>query len=168
MIDSHCSLFIDSTSLTSARNMASFASLSDLNTFLVSRSYISGFKFSAEDSKVLSTLSSYPDAKTYPHAYRWAKHISALTGYSILLASTSSIANAPVASGNVAKPVANDDFDDMFGDDEPVKKADDIDNMFGDDDEDGETEEEKAATRARKERMETARKLKEEADAKKG
>lgn len=52
---------------------------------------------------------------------------------------------------------------------EAVKPKDDDDlDLFGDDDEDGETEEEKSAARARKERMETARRLKEESDAKKG
>ena len=49
----------------------------------------------------------------------------------------------------------------------PAAKADDFDNMFGDDD-DGETAEERAATVARKARMEAARKLKEEKDAKEG
>ena len=58
----------------------------------------------------------------------------------------------------------------MFGDSAaPAGKADAIDDMFaGDDDEDGETAEEKAATKARKERMALAKKLKEEADAKSG
>ena len=62
----------------------------------------------------------------------------------------------------------------MFGDDAPdAKKAtvadDDFDNMFGDDaEDDGETEEEKKANAARAERMATARRLKEEKDAKEG
>jgi len=71
-----------------------------------------------------------------------------------------------------AAPAAKkDDFDDMFGDDEPAAapaaKADEIDNMFGDD-EDGETAEERAATKARQARMEAARKLKEDKDAAEG
>ena len=72
------------------------------------------------------------------------------------------------------KPAAKaDDFDNMFGDDDETpapaatEKKDDLDNMFGDDD-DGETAEERAATVARKARMEAARKLKEEKDAKEG
>eukprot|EP01041_Mallomonas_annulata_P001937 gene1937-3757_t len=43
-----------------------------------------------------------------------------------------------------------------------------VDDMFGDDDDDDETADEKAATQARRLRMETARKLKEEKDAKDG
>ena len=55
----------------------------------------------------------------------------------------------------------------------PAKAADDFDDMFGGDDEEelneeGETAAEAAATKARHERMETARKLKEEKDAKDG
>ena len=76
-----------------------------------------------------------------------------------------------------SKKAASDDFDDLFGDDEPetpaaapapaAKKADDdMGNMFDEDDD--LTEEEKAATAARRARMEQARKLKEQADAAKG
>lgn len=63
----------------------------------------------------------------------------------------------------------------MFGDEpaeapktetKPAAAADDDMNLF--DDEDGETEEERAATKARKARMEAARKLKEEKDAAEG
>jgi hypothetical protein len=50
---------------------------------------------------------------------------------------------------------SKEEFDDLFGDEEeptpapaPVAKADELDNMFGDDD-DGETAEERAATKAR-------------------
>jgi translation elongation factor EF-1beta len=63
----------------------------------------------------------------------------------------------------------------MFGgdDDAPAaKKADDMDDMFGGDDEEvdenGETAAERGATKARHERMEAARKLKEDKDAKEG
>jgi elongation factor 1-beta len=69
-----------------------------------------------------------------------------------------------------------DDFDDMFGGEDeeeapkaaaPAAKGDDMDNMFEADDEDL-TAEEAEAAKARKGRMEAARKLKEEKDAKEG
>jgi elongation factor 1-beta len=64
---------------------------------------------------------------------------------------------APVKAAEAPKAAAKaDDFDDMFG------GGDD------DDDVDGETAEEKAATKARQERMALAKKLKEEKDAKEG
>ena len=65
----------------------------------------------------------------------------------------SSSAAKPAAKPS--KPVAGDDDMDLFGDDDDVNS-------------DGENAEEAAATKARRERMEAARKLKEEADAKKG
>ena len=64
----------------------------------------------------------------------------------------SSSAAKPAAKA--AKPAAADDDMDLFGDDDVNS--------------DGENAEEAAATKARRERMEAARKLKEEADAKKG
>jgi elongation factor 1-beta len=71
-----------------------------------------------------------------------------------------------------AKAKVEDDFDNMFGDEEPVQKAavkDEYADIFdyGETDE-AETEEEKAANKARQERMTLARKLKEEKDAKDG
>jgi translation elongation factor EF-1beta len=67
---------------------------------------------------------------------------------------------APAAKGAAPAKAA--------GEEAPKSAAADGD-MFGDDDdEDGETAEEKAANKARKARMEAARKLKEEADAKAG
>ncbi len=87
--------------------------------------------------------------------------------------------SAPAAAAPAtAKPAAKkddkkDDFDDLFGDDEPAKAApapaakknDDL-NIF-DDDED-EDEETRAANKARQERMMLAKKLKDEKDAASG
>ena len=97
-----------------------------------------------------------------------------LCSYAILAGgSSSSVAASPAAPSKAvaaAPATKKDDFDDMFGESaEPAAaKADEVDDMFGDDDEDGETAEEKVATKARKERMALAKKLKEEADAKSG
>ena len=85
--------------------------------------------------------------------HRWATHIVALTGASIIAKASTGGASKPAATKAAA---AADDFDDMFGgDDDEV-------------DENGETATERAATKARHERMEAARKLKEEKDAKDG
>ena len=95
-------------------------------------------------------------------------------GYAVLAGGAA--ASAPSSSGakspapKAAKPAADDDLD-LFGDDDdapkksatPAKK-DDVEDLFGDDDE--EDADEAAATKARRMRMEQARKLKEEADAK--
>ena len=82
-------------------------------------------------------------------------------------------APAPAAKGGAApaasKAAASDDFDDLFGDDEApkpaAKKDDDIFN-YGEGEE-GDAEEQ-AASKARRERMALAKKLKDEADAKAG
>lgn len=47
---------------------------------LATRSYVTGYSMSADDSKALSNLKLFPCANKQPHAYRWARHISALTG----------------------------------------------------------------------------------------
>jgi elongation factor 1-beta len=65
------------------------------------------------------------------------------------------------------KAAKADDFDNMFGDEEPAKPKDEFADIF-DYGETDETEEEKAANKARQERMAHARKLKEEKDAKDG
>lgn len=76
----------------------------------------------------------------------------------------------PAPAAKPAKKVEkNDDDLDLFGDDEPEAPAakDAVTGPYEDIDE-SLTEEEKAAARARRERMETARRLKEEKDAKEG
>merc|ERR1711862_645287 len=83
------------------------------------------------DSEFFSKFPSPPDAKQYPHAYRWYIHIAALKGVRGLYLSTPVPAPAPA----VEKPKAA-----------PKKKADDDDDddfdVFGDDDEEEEVEEE--------------------------
>jgi elongation factor 1-beta len=130
--------------------MPSFKSVDELNKHLATRSYVTGYSFSNDDKAALGELKSLPNAKSHAHAYRWAIHILALTGNSAQFLGG---AAAPSSAAPAAKAAADDDVGDMFGDD---------------DDEDGETAEEKAANKARKARMEAARKLKEEADAKAG
>ena len=113
--------------------------------------------------------------------------LSVALSYALLCGDCGASAPAPAAAKKDKKDAVKvekaaapkaakaEEFDDLFGDDEapaaaPAAKAaaadDDLD-LFGDDDDD-ETAEEKAANKARHERMEAARKLKEEKDAKDG
>merc|ERR1719487_2776724 len=119
--------------------MTSFESVAALNTFLASRSYVQGFSFSPADVAVLSSLSGIPEKAAYPHAYRWAIHIIALAG-----ADNVSFGGAVSAAKGAAAPAA--------------KAAEaEVEDMFIND---GETEEERAANKARHERMARARKPK--------
>jgi translation elongation factor EF-1beta len=96
-------------------------------------------------------------------------------GYALFSGASSSgakaapAAAAPVAKKEAPKKAAADDFDDMFGDEpeEEVAAAPKVKEAMYDE-EDGDNEEEKAANRARRARMEAARKLKEDKDAKDG
>mmetsp|Transcript_23072 Transcript_23072/g.33787 ORF Transcript_23072/g.33787 Transcript_23072/m.33787 type:complete len:244 (+) Transcript_23072:54-785(+) len=144
--------------------MSTFKNVGDLERHLATRSYVKGFSLSDADKAALSALSGIPDKASFPNAYRWAIHVIALVGLNNITFSGS-------CSGASAAPKkVNDDFDDMFGDEEEKKPAPkaaeaDFDDMFGDDDE---TEEERAANKARQERMALAKRLKEEKDAREG
>ena len=130
--------------------MATFANVDELNAHLATRSYVSGYSYSPADRAAFAALSGAPNGASHPHAFRWAKHIAALSNSWLVAgpAQTSSSSAAPAAPA--AKAAAADDDIDLFGDD------------------DEETAEEKAANKARHQRMEAARKLKEEKDAKDG
>ena len=60
--------------------MATFATVEALNTHLATRSYVTGYSLTADDKAALANLRGFPCAKSTPHSYRWALHISALTG----------------------------------------------------------------------------------------
>jgi translation elongation factor EF-1beta len=158
--------------------MASFKSLQDLESFIATRSYVEGYAFSSADVKVLSSLAGIPCRTSFPNAYRWAIHIIALVGlanvtFNGTCAGGAAAKAAAPAKAAAAPKAAADDFDDMFGDDEAkpaaVAKKDEMDDIFdyGEGDEE-ETEEEKAANKARQERIAHALKLKNEKDAKEG
>jgi hypothetical protein len=57
-----------------------FATVEDLNTHLATRSYVTGYSLSEDDKAALANLKATPSSSAQPHAYRWALHISALTG----------------------------------------------------------------------------------------
>jgi hypothetical protein len=60
--------------------MAKFSTVEELNKHLATRSYITGYSFSTDDKAALANLKAFPSAAGTPHAYRWARHISALSG----------------------------------------------------------------------------------------
>ena len=60
--------------------MAKFATVEALNTHLATRSYVTGYSLSEDDKAALANLKAFPSSSAQPHAYRWALHISALTG----------------------------------------------------------------------------------------
>eukprot|EP00270_Netrium_digitus_P014924 TRINITY_DN5154_c0_g3_i1.p1 TRINITY_DN5154_c0_g3~~TRINITY_DN5154_c0_g3_i1.p1 ORF type:complete len:264 (+),score=105.13 TRINITY_DN5154_c0_g3_i1:50-793(+) len=61
-------------------DLSSAAGLEELNSFLLTRSYISGYSASRDDLAVYSALASAPSAAEYVNAARWYKHITALLG----------------------------------------------------------------------------------------
>lgn len=144
---------------------AAIKNLPDLNGHLLTRSYITGFSPSADDASVFDRLGSdaLQASSSSPHAYRWALHIAALQGSVVKPAARSATVNTSPAKAKSASAAASDEFDNMFGSDEekPV-----VASVYEEDD--GETEEERAANKARRERMAKAAALKAEADAKKG
>lgn len=93
-----------------------------------------GYSQTIDDITELKALSEIPSLATYPHTYRWASHIIALTGISSIAKGT--------AAPAVASSTKADDFDDLFGDDDEEEVNDD-----------GENAEEAAATKARQARM---------------
>ncbi len=132
---------------------------------MATASYMKGYSFSPADTVAFKGLSSFPDQGATPNAFRWAKHIAALTGLQ-LGASTAAAKPAAAAAkpAAVAKPAAskpaNDELD-LFGDEEEEEDNGAIVNDMG------ETAEEVKAAEARRARMAAAAKLKADADAKK-
>jgi elongation factor 1-beta len=121
--------------------MVSFGDLStdtgikELDQYLLTRSYISGYQASRDDLVVYAALSKAPDASTTPHAARWHSHIKALLGASfpgagegvtIAGQSQAPAAGAAVVGGAAAGAAAaaiaadNDDDDDDSDDDDEM------------------------------------------------
>jgi elongation factor 1-beta len=140
--------------------MSTFKTVADLDSHLATRSYVQGYALSKADTDALSALSGIPTRDT-PNAFRWAVHIIALTGLEnvTFTGATTSAASKPAASKPAAKKSVEEDFDNMFGDDD---EDDEEPNEYG------ETAEDAKATKARQERMAQALKLKQEKDAKDG
>jgi len=115
-------------------NVNTEAGLKNLDAYLLTRSYISGYLASKDDMAVYTALSSAPKAN-YVNITRWYDHISALLRFSGVTAegegvkvesSASSVAIPEVADQKA--PAADEDDDDedvdLFGDEtEEEKKA---------------------------------------------
>ncbi|KAI1143583.1 putative elongation factor 1-beta [Hypoxylon sp. FL0543] len=124
-----------------------------LNSWLTTRSYVTGYSPSQADVAVFKAITSAPDAEKYPHAARWYKHIASFED------------EFPTLPGDASKPYT------VYGPEEaavtlnPAKAPDaaeeeDVD-LFGSDDE----EEDAEAVRVREERL-AAYKAKKEAKPK--
>ncbi|KAI1764770.1 hypothetical protein GGR53DRAFT_299709 [Hypoxylon sp. FL1150] len=121
-----------------------------LNSWLTTRSYVTGYAPSQADVAVFKALSSAPAADKYPHAARWYKHIASFED---------EFATLP---GDASKPYT------VYGPEEaavtlnPAKapateEAEDDVDLFGSDDE----EEDAEAVRVREERLAAYRAKKE-------
>ncbi|KAK9785783.1 hypothetical protein WJX73_009286 [Symbiochloris irregularis] len=153
--------------------MASFSDLSgssglgELDSYLLTRSYISGYQASRDDLSVFSALSSAPSSDKHPNAARWYSHIAALLGKSFPgkavgvkiagsaasgasgatssatsgASASTAVKGAPLAVQEAATPAAkaDDDDDEVLSDLDDDDDDDDMD-LFGE-----VTEEEKAA-----------------------
>jgi len=131
----------------------SLNTVDEVNAFMKTRSYVSGYAFSAADVEVFGKIG-LPDKAAAPHAYRWYVHIAALTGVKCLglVAGASSGAAAPAK--NAPKAPAAPKASPKASPKQKAKKAapapapeaeDDEDDFWGeDDDEDEETKAAKA------------------------
>jgi hypothetical protein len=105
-----------------------FTWLSDLNTgyFVVAGanswlSFYPSYTPSQADVHVFTTLSSAPNASTYPHAARWYTHIKSYAAEHGSLPGSSKAGEAFTDSSSKAPAAAEDEDDDevdLFGDDE--------------------------------------------------
>ncbi|KAI1466775.1 putative elongation factor 1-beta [Daldinia caldariorum] len=123
-------------------DLLSDAGLAVLNSWLTTRSYITGYAPSQADVAVFKAITSAPEAAKYPNAARWYKHIASFED------------EFPTLPGDASKPYT------VYGPEEvavtlnPAKAPDaaeeeeDVD-LFGSDDE----EEDAEAVRVREERL---------------
>merc|ERR1711907_607249 len=68
--------------MVSFADLSSSKGLKELDEYLLTRSYITGYQASRDDLAVYGAMASSPSAKEYPHAARWYSHIKALLGES--------------------------------------------------------------------------------------
>lgn len=96
--------------MVSFGDLSSDSAVKELDEYLLTRSYISGYQASRDDLVVYAALSKAPDAQSTPHAARWYNHIKALLGASfpgagegVTIAGQS---QAPAAAGAAAAGAA--------------------------------------------------------------
>ncbi|ROW00294.1 hypothetical protein VMCG_07251 [Cytospora schulzeri] len=109
------------------------AGLTDLNSWLTTRSYIVGYAASQADVTCFKALKECPDTATYPHAARWWEHIASYK------------ADFATLPGDASKPYT------VYGPDVIATEEEDHNDvdLFGSDDEEEDTE----ASRIREERL---------------
>ncbi|KAK3176470.1 hypothetical protein OEA41_007793 [Lepraria neglecta] len=103
--------------------------LQTLDTWVRTRSYITGYGPSQADVACYKQLKSAPEAAKFPHAYRWYKHMSSYTSEFSLLPGDpsktyttygpeqSELTVNPKDAPNAA-PAEEEDEDDLFGSDD--------------------------------------------------
>ncbi|GMH40114.1 hypothetical protein BSKO_08018 [Bryopsis sp. KO-2023] len=116
--------------------------LAELNDYLLTRSYISGYQASRDDLAVFSAMGSAPSASSYPHAARWYKHIKALLGASFPGAGAG-VTIAGASTGAAAAAVEEEEDEEEVKD--VMEDSDEDMDLFGE-----MTEEEKKADAERK------------------
>ncbi|KAL8436994.1 hypothetical protein Efla_007848 [Eimeria flavescens] len=92
-------------------NLRADSGLEKLNSYMSSRSYITGYQPSQDDSLTAAKLLGPPSACKYPHAYRWYKHITAFHA-----AEQASWPKGAIKQET--KKQQEDDDIDLFGDDD--------------------------------------------------
>ncbi|KAI0135449.1 putative elongation factor 1-beta [Daldinia grandis] len=122
-------------------DLLSDAGLAVLNSWLTTRSYVTGYAPSQADVAVFKAITSTPEAAKYPHAARWYKHIASFED------------EFPTLPGDASKPYT------VYGPEEvaatlnpakaPAAEEDEDVDLFGSDDEEEDTE----AVRVREERL---------------
>ncbi|EEF51802.1 elongation factor 1-beta, putative [Ricinus communis] len=134
-------------------DLGSAAGLKNLDDYLLTRSYITGYQASKDDVTVYAAISNAPSSE-YVNVSRWFHHIDALLRISGVSAEGSGVTVkgfAPVAEEAVATPPATDSKAADAEDDDD----DDVD-LFGE-----ETEEEKKAAEERAAAVKASAKKKE-------
>jgi len=116
-------------------DLVSDVGLKALNSWLETRSYITGYTPSQADVTVYKSVSKAPDASKYPHAARWYRHItsheeefSGLSGDKSSDASkygpeAGAVEEGKPAAKDAAPAAADDDDIDLFGSDEEEDEA---------------------------------------------
>ncbi|KAK3322022.1 hypothetical protein B0H66DRAFT_474195 [Apodospora peruviana] len=109
------------------------AGLTVLNSWLLTRSYVTGYTASQADVACFKALKSAPDAEKYPNAARWYKHIASYEDEFPTLAGDASkpytvygpeVAEVTLNPAKAPAAEAEDDEDvDLFGSDEEEEDA---------------------------------------------
>jgi elongation factor 1-beta len=112
--------------MTSIKNVGTDAGLAELNKYLLTRSYIEGFKPSKADVTVLHQLPRAVCSKMFPNVSRWAHHIESFSLSTRVAwcggcpskagagACTGGAAAKPAAAAAAKKPAADDSDDDFM------------------------------------------------------